>query len=89
MYPVHLQAGTADWGLIGFYIETKRFSGVMSDTPKKPTFLMLFGQKRIFFLIKSVFLMLPHIVHLVRRLYCEFQRHRTYTAKLPSVLVQT
>ena len=55
VFPVHLQAVTANLGLSGVYIGTKRLSGVISE-PKKPHFLTFFlAQNAIFFNQKGRF----------------------------------
>ena len=47
VFPVHLQAGKANFGLSGVYIGTKRLSGVISE-PKKPHFSTILAQNAIF-----------------------------------------
>ena len=57
--------------------------------PKKPILWRFSARNATYFFIKLSLLLSQHLVHLITRLYCEFEYHRSHTVKFRSVSVHT
>ena len=62
---------------------------VQTWNPRKTLLVRFFGSTRNFFLYKVAFLLLPHLVRSIGRLFCEFEDHWSRTGQFRSALVET